>query len=98
MRSTGGYKSTLTNLDSGASIDLTYFQKIDFHFQPDGSQVVEASGRIFVFVYEGDDLSIFDPGLYMVTGRMSGVTGPDLFALEPEVVQGSVVDLCAQIS
>ena len=98
MRSTGGYVSDLTNLATGASITLHYYSKIDFDFQPDGSQIIHSGGSVFIFVFEGDDLSVFDPGLYLVTGSTRSHVGPDGFALAPEQVKGKVVDLCAAIS
>ena len=98
LRSTGGYVSTLTNLDTGASMVIRYYSKIDFDFQADGTQDIRSSGRVFVFVYEGDDLSAFDPGLYLVTGSMRSVAGPDGFALAPEQVRGKILDLCAALS
>ncbi len=97
LRTTGGYVSTLTNLDTGASIEIQYKSKIDFDVQPDGSQHIRSSGAVFVFVYDGDDHSAFEPGLYLVTGSMSGAYGPDGFALSPERVRGKVVDLCAAL-
>jgi hypothetical protein len=98
VRSTGGYVSTLTNLESGTSATIRYYSKIDYDVQADGSQIVQASGSVFLFVYEGDDLSVFDPGLYLVTGSIHSRIGADGFALEPERVRGKVVDLCAAVS
>ena len=98
IRSTGGYVSTLTNLDTGASMEIHYYSKIDFDVQADGTQRIHSSGSVFVYVYEGDVLSVFDPGLYLVTGSMRSVAGPDGFALAPEQVRGKVLDLCAALS
>ena len=98
IRSTGGYVSTLTNLDTGASMEIHYYSKIDFDVQADGTQHIRSSGSVFVYVYEGDVLSAFDPGLYLVTGSMRSVVGPDGFALGPEQVRGKVLDLCAALS
>ena len=97
-RSTGGYVSTVTNLDTGASITVGYYAKIDFDAQADGSQVIQTSGAVLVYVWEGDDLSVFDPGLYLVTGSIHSIVGPDGFALEPERVKGKIVDLCDALS
>ena len=98
MRSTGGYVSTLRNLDNGNEIELNYKSMIDFDVQADGSIRISSSGSVFIYTFVGDDISIFEPGLYLVTGRTHSVVGPDGFALEPEVIRGQVVDLCAAIA
>ena len=98
VRSTGGYVSTVTNLDSGASIEIQYYSKIDFDGQTDGSQIIHSAGRVFIFSFPGDDLSVFDPGIYLVTGTTRSHVGPDGFALEPEQIKGTVVDLCTALS
>ena len=97
-RATGGYVSTLTNLDTGESTTFHYYGKVDLDLQPDGSQRVTASGTVFMYVFEGDELSAFEPGLYLVTGSVRSHVGPDGFALSPERVKGRVVDLCAAVS
>jgi hypothetical protein len=98
MRSTGGYRSTVTNLDTDESIELSYYSKIDFDIQSDGSQIIHATGAVFTWVFEGDDLSVFDPGLYLITGRTRSFIGPDGFALAPEQIKGNVLDVCAALS
>ena len=98
VRSTGGYVSTLTNLDSGASITFQYYSKIDFDVQPDGSQIIHSGGSVFLFVFEGDDLSSFGPGLYLVTGMTRSHVDANGFAVEPETVRGKIRDLCAELS
>ena len=98
LRSTGGYASTLTNLDTGASIELKYYSKIDFDIQADGTQIVTSGGVVFAYIFEGDDLSAFDPGLYLITGSYRAHLDANGFALGPEQVKGKVVDLCAAIS
>jgi hypothetical protein len=98
VRSTGGYRSTVTNLDTDQSIEIAYYSKIDFDVQPDGSQIIHATGAFLTYVYEGDDLSVFDPGLYLITGRVQSRIGPDGFALAPEQIKGKVLDVCAALS
>jgi len=42
--STGGYKSTLTNLATGETIDIKYFGRVEYVFHADGTVGVTVSG------------------------------------------------------
>jgi hypothetical protein len=99
VRFTGGYVSTITNLATDASREIRYFGAADYVFHADGTVDISTSGTILVWIYPEDVESIFDPGIYLVTGRMHFLIDSEtFFSLEPERVKGRIVDLCAALS
>jgi len=95
----GGYRSTITNLDSGESLDISYFGRALYAFHADGTLEVDSGGSLIAWYTADDTLSSFDPGIYFITGRVHiRVDAGTFLALQPEQVNGKVIDLCAALS
>ena len=96
---TGGYRSTITNLDSGKSIEIKYFGNARYLFQADGTIDIVTGGTVLAWFYEEDVLSGIDPGIYLMTGPTHLLVDAATFlALEPVQAKGRVIDLCAALS
>lgn len=99
VRYTGGFRSTITNLDTGRSLQISYFGTGHYLFRSDGVIDIHGGGSVLVWFYPEDVLSGFDPGIYLMTGRthfvVDAATG---LALQPAEINGKVVDLCAALS
>ena len=99
VRFAGGFRSTLTNLDTGKAIDIKYFGNAKYLFQADGSIDIVTGGTVLAWFYEEDVLSGIDPGIYLMTGPTHLLVDAATFlALEPVEAKGRVVDLCAALS
>ena len=95
----GGFRSTITNLDSGKSLDIRYFGNARYLFQADGSIDIVTGGTVLAWFYPEDVLSGMDPGIYLMTGPTHLLVDAATFlALEPVQAKGRVVDLCAALS
>ena len=97
--STGGFRSTLTNLDTGETIDIKYFGRVQLTYRADGTADVSASGGTLNWITSGDVLSTLGRGIWLVHGHITGrIDAETFFFLEPERVTGQVVDVCAALS
>lgn len=95
---TGGYHSTLTNLASGASIDLSYFGRLEIRETAAGTQVT-SSGKVMWWTTDDDALSDLGAGIWLIVGRMTVTLDPETsLVVVPETLRGQVVDLCAALS
>ena len=66
---TGGFRSTITNLDTGESIDVKYFSRIRYVFHPDGTVDVSATGGT-INIFSADDVhATLGRGLFLVHGN-----------------------------
>ena len=99
IRITGGFVSTVENLASHAAVEYHYFGTVNYLIRADGTVDVKTTGTTLSWNFDGDELSVFDPGIYLVTGkvvaRFDGATG---LSLQPESISGKVVDVCAALS
>jgi hypothetical protein len=99
MLSTGGYRSTLTNLATGESIDIKYFGRLDYVFRADGTVDLSVSGGSLNWFTAGDALSTLGQGIWLVHGHVTArLDAETFFVLEPERVTGNVMDICAALS
>jgi hypothetical protein len=101
IRTTGGYKSTITrtDLDPDVSMEISYMGTVNLLFRPDGTVDVKTTGTVLNWIYEGDDLSVLEPGIYLITGTVRTTLDAATFTvLVPEVIKGKVVDLCEALS
>lgn len=95
---TGGYHSTLTNLDSGASIVLRYFGRLTIRDTAAGLRL-EGSGGLLYWLTADDALSTLGPGIWLITGRFSATLDAETgLSVAPEVIRGQVLDVCAALS
>lgn len=99
VRFAGGFRSTITNLDSGKSLEIRYFGNAKYLFLADGSIDIVTGGTVLAWFYEEDVLSGIDPGIYLMTGPSHLLVDAATFlALEPVQAKGRVIDLCAALS
>jgi hypothetical protein len=97
---TGGFKSTITNLaPGGATLDIKYFGHVDYLYRANGMIDVRTSGTVLYWITGADTLSLFKPGIYLITGSMRGqIDGDTGLGAAPEQVKGRIVDLCAGLA
>lgn len=97
---TGGFRSTLTNVDDDISVDISYFGHLEYLYRADGSIVVRVSGQALWWLADPVDASMYGltPGIYIITGRVESVTDANLIATEPAKVRGQIRDLCAELA
>ena len=99
VKYTGGFRSVVTNLDTGSSIDVTYFGRLTYLFKTDGTVDVSLGGKALFWTTADDTLSSIGQGLWMIIGHMTTTLDAETFlVLEPEQLKGRVVDLCAALS
>lgn len=97
--STGGFRSTLTNLATGETIDVKTFGRVELTFRADGTVDVSASGGFLAFITAADVQSTLGQGIFLVNGHISARLDAETFLfLEPERVTGRVTDICAALS
>ncbi len=96
---TGGFRSTITNLDTGESIDVKYFSRIRYVFHPDGTVDVSATGGT-INIFSADDVhATLGRGLFPVHGNSTARLDAETFLLlEPDTIRGRVFDICAALS
>jgi hypothetical protein len=94
-RYTGGYVSTFRNEATGASRELRFFSKIDLLFRANGTVDVAIGGTFLMWITDADTDSIFDPGVYLMTGHLTTVLDAEtFFTVEPERFKGRMTNLC----
>jgi len=99
LLSTGGFRSTLTNLATGKTIDIKYFGRVELTFRADGTADVRVSGGTLNWITAADVHSTLGQGIWLVHGHFSGRVDAETFLfLEPERVTGRVTDICAALS
>ena len=99
MLVTGGYRSTLTNLDTGESIDIKYFGRLEYIFRADGTVDLSVSGGALNWLTADDVHSILGQGIWLLHGHVTARLDAETFLLlEPETVHGRITDLCAALS
>ena len=97
--STGGFRSTLTNLDTGKTVDIKYFGRLQYIFRADGTVDLSASGGTLNWFTSPDVHSTLGQGIWLVHGHITArVDAATFFLLEPERVTGRVQDICAALS
>lgn len=97
---TGGYKSTLTNLDTGKTLDVSFFGALRMAIQPDGSAQLAVSGRQMWWFTDADEAAMWglEPGIYFITGKVTAVVDENFVTIAPATVRGTVRDLCAELA
>jgi hypothetical protein len=93
----GVIKSTVTNLDSAAAIDVTLGGRVTIFFGGDGSVSAEANGTIFAWYSPAEAAAAeTGSGLFLVQGRVT-----EQYSTEGVLVRadytGRLVDLCAEL-
>src|SRR4029077_17421418 len=66
IRYTGGFVSTVENLTSHVAIEYHYFGTVNYLLRANGTVDVKTTGTTLSWNFAGDDLSVFDPGIYLV--------------------------------
>jgi len=94
---TGGYRSTLTNLATGATIDIKYFGRLQYTYRPDGLVEIRASGQVLHWYTAADAAfaGLDGPGIYLVYGHsvMLADAATNLL-VEPATHRGRITDIC----
>ena len=97
--STGGYRSTLTNLATGKTVDIKYFARLDYRYHADGTVDVRAGGGTLNWFTAQDVHATLGQGIWLVHGRLAfHADAETLILLEPDRVNGHVTDICAALS
>lgn len=97
--STGGFASTLTNLDTGQTIDIKYFGRLDYTFHADGTVDLSVSGGTLGWFTAPDVHATLGQGIWLVHGHVTSRFDAETFLLlEPDRVNGRVTDICAALS
>jgi hypothetical protein len=93
----GVIKSTVTNLDSGAAIDVNLGGRVAIFFGGDGSVRAEANGTIFAW-YSPSEAAAAETGggLFLVQGRVTEQYSTEGVLLRADYT-GRLVDLCAEL-
>jgi hypothetical protein len=95
----GGFTSTLTNLDSGKQITITFHGYVELVFRADGTVDVSTSGGVLHWFTSADVLSPFGQGIFLTHGRVTYVVDADTFlVVMPGTVKGRVTDICAALA
>jgi hypothetical protein len=95
---TGGYQSTITNLDSGASLDVHTFSRLEIRPTAAGTRIT-TSGQVLWWTTEADALSTLGAGIWLITGRMRVTLDSETsLVVVPESIRGQVLDVCAALS
>ena len=99
LLATGGFNSTLTNLDTGKTIDIKYFGRLQYIFRADGTVDLSASGGTLNWFTAADVHSTLGQGIWLVRGHITTRLDAETFLLlEPDRVTGTVTDICAALS
>ena len=97
--SMGGYRSTFTNLATGKSIEVKYFGHLDYTFRADGTVDLSVSGGALNWLTAADVHSTLGQGIWLLHGHVTARLDAETFLLiEPERVNGRVMDICAALS
>jgi hypothetical protein len=97
--STGGFRSTLTNLATGKTIDITYFGRLQYIFRADGTADLTASGGTLNWFTSPDVHTTLGQGIWLIHGHITArLDAETFFLLEPERVTGHVMDICAALN
>jgi hypothetical protein len=99
IRYTGGLVSTVENLSTHATVEYHYFGTVNYLLRANGTVDVKATGTTLTWFFDRDDLSVFEPGIYLITGKFETSFDPATkLTLRPESVDGTVIDVCAALS
>jgi hypothetical protein len=100
--STGGFKSTLTNLENPENtIDVKFFGHLALRFLDDGNIALRQSGHALWWFEDPADAGMLglDPGIYIITGRLEALTDGDFVTISPvDMSTVHVRDLCAELA
>ena len=98
LQTGGGYRSTLTNMTTGATIEITYFGHLEYTYRPDGLLELRTSGQVLHW-YTAEDAAFAGlgaAGIYLVTGHSVMLADAATNVLvEPATHRGRVTDICA---
>ena len=72
----GAARSTVTDLQTGATIEARGGSRLAFRLLPDGTTVVDGTGALLVWYFPGDP-SELAPGVYLVNGHAQETYAPD---------------------
>ena len=101
LMSTGGFKSTLTNLDDPSNTtDIKFFGHLDLLFLPDGNIELTVSGQALNWFESAEDAAMYglEKGLYVFTGHLQVLLNADQVAIAPATGNFRVTDLCAELA
>jgi hypothetical protein len=76
LKDRGAARSTVTDLETGASVEAKGGSRLAFRNLPDGTLVVDGTGSLLVWYFEGDP-SELAPGVYLVNGHARETYAPD---------------------
>ena len=76
MADRGAARSTLTDLETGATVEARGGSRLAFRLLPDGTTVVDGTGALLVWYFPGDP-SELAPGVYLVNGHAREVYAAD---------------------
>lgn len=95
----GGFTSTLTNLDTGKQLTITFHGYLELIFRADGTIDLSSSGGVLYWITSADVHSTLGQGIWLVHGRVTGTVDAATFLyVEPERVRGRVTDICAALA
>jgi hypothetical protein len=99
MMFSGGFRSTLTNLETHASIDITYFGRQVWWISADGTaEVTTSGGTLFWFTEQEAEVSEFGHGMWLLRGQ-----GIERYDADGNLVHAGyrgkiVLDVCAALA
>jgi hypothetical protein len=97
----GGYRSILTNLETGDTIRASFFGKIEYTVRANGIITLSQKDEALWWFTDPADAGMFglDPGIYVIDGTLSVVLDHDFVAIAPAQMKKNVKikDLCARL-
>jgi hypothetical protein len=83
--SDGGFRSILTNLDTGKTIKVSFFGKIEYTVRTDGTIRLSQKDEALWWFTDPADAGMFglDPGIYIIDGKMKVTLDHDFVAIAP---------------
>ena len=101
LMATGGFMSTIWNADDPSiSLDIKFFGHLKLNVLPNGTIEVAGSGQALFWFTDPADAAFYglEPGIYLITGRVTVLVDENFIALEPATMHARVRDLCAELT